>query len=64
MELVFGKNISLDWCPIPDFADADSISITGWQSAQCVAFPRLSLVYFGMVEDFDNIIDRTNVNTF
>jgi hypothetical protein len=26
----FGKNISLDWCPIADFADTDSISTTGW----------------------------------
>ncbi len=40
-----GKDISLDWCPIADFADADSISITGWQSAQYVAFLHLSLVY-------------------
>jgi hypothetical protein len=59
-----GKEISLDWCPIADFADTDSISTTVWQSAQYVAFSRLSLVYFGLVEDFDNIIDRTNVKTF
>jgi hypothetical protein len=26
----FGKDISLDWCPIADFADIDSISTTGW----------------------------------
>jgi hypothetical protein len=46
------------------FADTDSISTTGWQSAQYVAFPRLSLVYFGLAEDFDDIIGRTNVKTF
>ena len=34
----FSKDISLDWCPIADFADADSISTTGWHSAQYVAF--------------------------
>jgi hypothetical protein len=61
----FGKDIALDWCPIiDDFADADSISTTGWQSAQCVTFLHLSLVYFGLVEDFDDIIDKTNVKTF
>ncbi len=27
-------------------------------------FSCLSLVYFGLVEDFDDIIDRTNVKTF
>jgi hypothetical protein len=59
----FGKDI-LDWCPIADFADADSISTTGWQSAQHVAFSCLSLVYFGLMEDVDKIIDRTNVKTF
>ncbi len=60
----FGKDISLDWCPIADFADTDSISTTGWQSAHYIAFSCLSFVYLGLVEDFDNIIDRTNVKTF
>ncbi len=60
----FGKDISLDWCPIADVADADSVSTISWQAAQYVAFSRLSLVYFGLVEDFNNIIDRTNVKTF
>jgi hypothetical protein len=52
----FVKDISLDWCPIADFADADSISTTGWQSAQYIAFLHLSLVYYGLVIDFDNIL--------
>jgi hypothetical protein len=60
----FGKDISLDWCHIANFADADSISTTCWQSAQCFAFSCLSLIYFGLVEDFNEIIDRTNVKTF
>jgi hypothetical protein len=30
----YGKDISLDWCPIADFSEAESISTTGWQSAQ------------------------------
>jgi hypothetical protein len=34
----FGKDISLDWCPISDFAEANSISTTGWQSARNIAF--------------------------
>jgi hypothetical protein len=40
----FSKDISLKWCPIAGFAEAESISTTGWQSAQYVAFSRLSLV--------------------
>ncbi len=46
------------------FADTDSISTIGWQSDQYVAFSCLSLVYFGLEEDFDNIIVRTNAKTF
>jgi hypothetical protein len=40
-----GKDISLDWCPITDFAEAESISTSCLQSAQYVAFSCLSLVY-------------------
>jgi hypothetical protein len=40
----FSKDTSLKWCPIAGFAEAESITITGWQSAQYVAFSRLSLV--------------------
>ncbi len=42
----FSKNISLEWCPITDFANAESISTTGWQSAQYSAISLLLLVYF------------------
>jgi hypothetical protein len=59
-----GKDISLDWCPIADFADADSISTTGWQFALYVGFSRLCLVYFRLAENFNNIIDRANVKIF
>ncbi len=54
----FSKDISLEWCLISDFADAESISTTGWQSAQYVAFSCLSLVYFGSLEDFKNNFDK------
>ena len=54
----FGRNISLDWCPIVDFADGDLLTTTGWQSTQYVAFSRLSLVYFGLIEDFHEIDTR------
>ncbi len=47
----FSKDISLKWCPIAGFAEAESISTTGWQSAQYVAFSCLLLVYFGLLED-------------
>jgi hypothetical protein len=30
----FSKDISLEWCPIVGFAEAESISTTSWQSAQ------------------------------
>jgi hypothetical protein len=60
----FRKDISLKWCPIADFADAESISTTGWQSAQYVAFSCLSLVYFGLLEDFKNNFDETKFKTF
>ena len=44
----FSKDISLEWCPITGFAEAESISTTGWQSAQYVGFSRLSFVSFGL----------------
>ncbi len=60
----FSKDISLEWCPIADFAEAESISTTGWQSAQYVAFSRLLLVYFGLLENFKNDLDETKFKTF
>ncbi len=60
----FSKDISLKWCLIADFAEAESISTTGWQSAQYVAFSRLLLVYFGLLEDFKNDFDKTKFKTF
>ncbi len=60
----FSKDISLKWCLIADFADAESISTTVWQSAQYVAFSCLSLVYFALLEDFKNNFDETKLKTF
>ncbi len=60
----FSKDISLEWCPIPGFAEAESISTTGWQSAQYVAFSCLSLVYFGLLEDFKTNFDKAKFKTF
>jgi hypothetical protein len=60
----FSKDISLDWCPIADFADAESILTTGLQSAQYVAFSRLSLVYFRLLEDIKNNFGKTKFKTF
>ena len=54
----FGRNISYDWCPIVDFADGDLLTTTDWQSTQYVAFSRLSMVYFGLIEDFHEIDTR------
>ncbi len=58
------QDISLEWCPIADFADAESILTTGWQSAQYVAFSHLLLVYFGLLEDFKNNFDKTKFKHF
>ncbi len=60
----FSKDISLKWCPIAGFAEAESISTTGWQSAQYIAFSCLSLVYFGLLEDFKHDLDKTKFKTF
>jgi len=60
----FGKDVSLEWCPIADFSDIESISTTGWQSAQYVSFSHLSLVYFGLLEDFKDVIDEKKIKTF
>jgi hypothetical protein len=59
----FGKDMSIDWCPIAEFSENESISTSGWQSAQYVAFSRLSLVYFGLVEDFEDI-DNQKLKAF
>ena len=60
----FSKDISLEWCPIAGFSEAGSISTTGWQSAQYIAFSHLSLVYFGLLEDFKHDLDETKFETF
>ncbi len=60
----FSKDISLKWCPIAGFAEAESISTTGWQSAQYNAFSRLSLVNFGLLEDFKDDLDKKKSNHF
>ncbi len=54
----FSKDVFLKWCPITGFAKAESISTSGWQSAQYVAFSRLLLVYFGLLEDFKDNLDE------
>ncbi len=60
----FSKDISTEWCPIAGFAEANSISTTGWQSAQYVAFSCLSLVYFGLLEDFKHDLDKKKSKHF
>ena len=60
----FSKDISLEWCPITGFAEAESISTIGWQSAQYIAFSLLSLVYFGLLEDFKHDLDKKNSKHF
>ncbi len=50
--------------PLLIFAEAESISTTGWQSAQYVAFSRLLLVYFGLLLDFKDNLDKKKFKSF
>jgi hypothetical protein len=60
----FSKDISREWCLFAGFAEAESMSTTGWQSAQYVAFSRLSLVYFGFLVDFKDDLDEKKSKHF
>ncbi len=60
----FSKDIYLEWCPIAGFSEAESVSTTGWQSAQYIAFSRLLLVYFGLLEDFKHNLDKKKSKHF
>ncbi len=53
-----GKDVSIDWCNLGEFSDNAAISTVGWQSDQYLAYARLSLVYFGLIEDYGNEIDN------
>jgi hypothetical protein len=54
--LTCGKDLSLDWCNLLQFSDKDAISTVGWQSDQYLAYAWISLVHFGLIEDYDDEI--------
>jgi hypothetical protein len=59
-----GKDVSIDWCNLGEFSDNAAISTVGWQSDQYLAYARLSLVYFGLIEDYGNEIDNDQRKAF
>jgi hypothetical protein len=54
--LLCGKDVNIDWCKLGEFSDNAAISTGGWQSDQYLTYARLSLVYFGLIEDYGNEI--------
>jgi hypothetical protein len=54
--------VSIDWCNLGEFSDNAEIPTVGWQSDQYLAYAQLSLVYFGLIEDYGNEIDNGNGN--
>ena len=59
-----GNKLSIDWCSISQFSDKEAITTTSWQSYQYLAFARMSLVYFGLLEEYGDEIDGAQINAF
>ena len=56
--------MSIDWCNISQFSDKEAITTTSWQSDQYLAFARMSLVYFGLLEEYGDEIVDAQINAF
>jgi hypothetical protein len=59
-----GKDVNIDWCNLGEFSANAAISAVGWQSDQYLAYAWLSLVYFGLIEDYGNEIDNDRREAF
>lgn len=59
-----GNKLSIDWCNISQFSDKEAITTTSWQSDQYLAFSRMSLVYFGLLEEYSDELDDAQINAF
>ena len=55
--LEYGSKLSIDWCNMSQFSDKEGITTVGWQSDQYLAFARLILVYFGLLDDYSDDVD-------
>ena len=55
---------SITWCRTMPFHNAKTVSPTGWMSDQYHAFARLSLIYFGVLEDFEDELDTDALVAF
>ena len=55
---------SITWCRTMPFHNATSVTPTGWMSDQYHAFARLSLIYFGVLEDFEDELDSEALVAF
>ena len=61
MHLECGSKLSIDWCHMSQFSDKEGITLTGWQSDQYLAFARMSLVYFGLLDDYSDVVDNKKI---
>jgi len=52
------NKLSIEWCRGLAFSSNTSLGVAGWQAEQFVAFARLSLIYFGYLDDFKNELDH------
>lgn len=61
MHLECGSKLSIDWCNMSQFSDKEGITTIGWQSDQYLAFARMLLVYFGLLDDYSDVVDRKKI---
>jgi hypothetical protein len=43
------------------FSDKEGITTTGWQSDQYLAFARMLSVYFGLLDDYSDVVDNNKI---
>ena len=58
------KKLLIDWCNLGQFSDNEAISTSGCQSDQYLAFARISLVYFGLIDEYCDEVEHIWRNTF
>ena len=58
------NKLAVSWCRTYGFSASDKFATVGWQSDQYLAFARLSLVYFGYIDDFKDCLDNNAYHAF
>lgn len=61
MHQEYGSKLSIDWCNMYQFSDKEKVSTIGWQSDQYLAFARMSLVYFGLLDEYIEFVDTKKI---